>query len=78
MLKVSTRKNRKYMVTRGGKTIHFGDKRYYQYRDSTPLKAYSHLAHLDKKRQTNYKLRHEKTRHNKYSASWYADKYLWS
>ena len=77
--KVSTRKNKKYMVKlENGTTVHFGDKRYQQYRDSTGVGAYSHLNHLDKKRRENYKTRHEKTRHNKYSPSWFSDSFLWS
>ena len=41
----SKRKNKKYKVVikrRGlrNKTVHFGDKRYQQFKDSTPLKAY--------------------------------------
>ena len=77
--KVSTRKNKKYMVKlENGTTVHFGDKRFKQYRDSTGVGAYSHLNHLDKKRRENYKTRHEKTRHNKYSPSWFSDSFLWS
>jgi hypothetical protein len=59
------------------KTIQFGDKRYEQYKDVTPLKLYSHLNHLDKDRRKRYKIRHEKDRHTKYTAGWFADKFLW-
>ena len=54
----STRKNKKYMVVVNGKTYHFGDSRFAQYKDRTPLKLYSHLDHNDKKRQRNYFKRH--------------------
>lgn len=59
------------------KTIQFGDKRYEHYKDSTPLKLYTHLNHLDKERRKRYKNRHEKDRHVKYTAGWFADKFLW-
>jgi hypothetical protein len=52
--KVSTRKNKKYMVKVGNKWVHFGDKRYSQYTDRVPLKKYSHLDHKDLKRRANY------------------------
>ena len=75
----STRKHKKYMVwvSQLDKWIHFGDTRYQQYRDSTPLQLYTHLDHLDPERRRLYKARHEKTRHVKWSASWFADRYLW-
>lgn len=59
------------------KTIQFGDKRYQHYKDVTPLKLYTHLNHLDKERRKRYKIRHEKDRHIKYTAGWFADKFLW-
>lgn len=59
------------------KTIQFGDKRYQHYKDVTPLKLYTHLNHLDKDRRKRYKIRHEKDRHTKYTAGWFADKFLW-
>lgn len=59
------------------KTIQFGDKRYEHYKDSTPLKLYTNLNHLDKERRKRYKNRHEKDRHVKYTAGWFADKFLW-
>jgi hypothetical protein len=76
--KRSTRKNKKYMVTSPkGKTIHFGDSRYQQYKDSTPLKLYSHLDHGDKKRRANYLARSKKNSNNPESAQFYSIKYLW-
>lgn len=59
------------------KTIQFGDKRYEQYKDSTPLKLYTRLNHGDKERRRLYKCRHEGNRHAKFTAGWFADKYLW-
>lgn len=59
------------------KTIQFGDKRYEQFEDRTPLNLYSHLNHHDKERRKRYKIRHENDRHHKYTAGWFADKYLW-
>ena len=32
-----------------GKTVHFGDKRYQQHKNSTPLNLYSNLNHNDEK-----------------------------
>lgn len=78
-IRISTRKNKKYAARYkdSNEWIHFGDRRYGQYHDSTPLKAYSHLDHLDKKRRELYKQRHEKDRHNVGRAGWLADVYLW-
>ena len=45
----SKAKNKKYSVyVKGGKLIHFGDKRYGQYKDKIGL--YSHLDHNDGKK----------------------------
>jgi hypothetical protein len=38
--------------------INFGDRRYQQYKDRTPLHLYSKLNHLTRKRQENYFSRH--------------------
>lgn len=49
----STRKNKKYMVLNNNNNIvHFGDKRYEQFRDDIGL--YKNLNHNDKERQKNY------------------------
>ena len=64
-------------ITKRQQRVPFGDNRYEQYRDSTGLKLYSRLDHNDPKRRADYKARHEKTRHKIFSASWYADNYLW-
>ena len=39
------------------KTVNFGDQRYEQYKDSTPLKLYTKLNHGDKERRKNYQSR---------------------
>lgn len=79
---ISEQKNKKYNAilrhTNGHlKKIPFGDKRYEQFRDSTGLGIYSNLDHGDRKRQINYLKRHEKTRHNLYSSSYFSANYLW-
>ena len=78
----SNNKNKKYKAIlkddKGSfKSVHFGDTRYQQYKDTTGLGEYTHLDHNDDKRRRLYKSRHEKTRHNKHSASWFSDNYLW-
>ena len=84
-IKQSTQKNKKYMVKHNDKWIHFGDSRYEQFRDSTPLKLYSYLDHKDKERRKNYLLRAKGIK-NKFGALTYLDKnspnywsikYLW-
>lgn len=42
--------------------IHFGDRNYQQYRDSTPLKLYKKLNHGDRKRMQRYYMRHSGTK----------------
>lgn len=58
------------------RTVQFGDKRYEQYRDKTPLKLYSHKNHNDLKRRSNYRKRHNYKK-PKYSAGWFSLHYLW-
>lgn len=52
--------NKKYKVIVNGKVIQFGDKSYQQFRDSTPLKLYSHLNHNDMQRRKAFHARHKK------------------
>lgn len=81
----STRKNKKYMVFHKDKWIHFGDTRYEQFEDQTPLKLYSHLNHFDKKRRMNYLQRAKGIKDkngnltylDKNSPNYYSVKYLW-
>ena len=72
---VSDRKFKKYYAIVGNRKIYFGDSRYQQYHDK--MGHYANLDHHDKKRQKRYKMRHEKDRHIKFSAGWFADKILW-
>tara|TARA_R110002126_G_scaffold20028_9_gene74620 strand:+ start:710 stop:970 length:261 start_codon:yes stop_codon:yes gene_type:complete len=74
--------NKKYKVvitdtkTKKKKTVQFGDKRYQQFKDKTPLKLYSSKNHLDNKRRTSYIKRHNYKK-PKHSAGWFARNYLW-
>ena len=45
--------------------IHFGDSRYQQYKDRTPLKLYSKNNHNTRKRMQNYFNRHSGTKNRK-------------
>ena len=47
--------------TRKVRKIHFGDARYPQYRDRTPLGLYSHKNHGTRKRMQRYYSRHSGT-----------------
>ena len=76
---VSTRKNKKYSVYVKGKSgnprlIHFGDKRYGQFKDK--LGHYKRLDHNDPKRKANYYSRHGKAT-TKDSAKYWSHKILW-
>jgi hypothetical protein len=74
---ISPVKNKKYrVILSDGKKIDFGDTRHFHYRDSTPLKAYSHLNHNDKKRRDLYYARH-KIDYPIYTPDWLSKKYLW-
>jgi len=76
-IKVSSRKNKKYDVYKKGfYLLSFGDSRYQQYKDKTPLKHYSHLDHKDKERKRLYYARHGRTT-DKNSAKYWSNKYLW-
>ena len=84
--KKSTRAGKKYMVVVNGKTIHFGSSSMEHYRDTTPLKLYTHLNHNDKKRRASYLARAkgirnkagELTYKDKNSANYFSIKFLWS
>ena len=73
----STRKHKKYMVIFNDKRppVHFGDNRYQQYKDSTPLKLYARLNHGDMERRKRYYPRHGKAK--LHSAKYFSHKYLW-
>lgn len=67
-VKPSTRKNKKLDVYKNDiKIASIGDKRYSDY-----------LLTGDNKKKINYKKRHEKDRHKKGTAGYYADKILWT
>jgi hypothetical protein len=61
------------------KTVQFGDNRYEQYKDSTPLGLYSSKDHGDKQRRSNYRSRHgaQGYQNIKYTPAWFSYKYLW-
>jgi hypothetical protein len=77
----STRKLKKYDVYYGDKYItSFGGIRpngvpHSQYYDKLGL--FREYDNNDDKKRENYKKRHEKDRHNKYSAGWFSDLLLW-
>lgn len=82
-------KNKKYKVEfiyKGKKhSVNFGDKRYQQFKDLTPLKLYKHLDHGDKQRRKNYLKRSkgiknkqgELTKNNPLSSNYWSIRYLW-
>lgn len=77
---LSSAKNKKYSVyvksnsTGRPKLIHFGDRRYQQFRDK--LGFYKHLDHGDAKRRDKYYARHDRNAH-KDSAKYWSHKMLW-
>lgn len=75
---VSKAKNKKYSVyimkNNKKRLIHFGDKRYQQYKDK--LGHYASLNHNDKKRRDLYYKRHGKTT-DKNTAKYWANRVLW-
>eukprot|EP01046_Picozoa_sp_COSAG06_P009247 COSAG06_NODE_480_length_15163_cov_50.478757_10_plen_87_part_00 len=76
---VSKAKNKKYSLYVKGKNgrpklIHFGDKRYGQFKDK--IGHYSNLDHGDKKRKDNYYARHGKAT-SKDTAKYWSHKILW-
>lgn len=80
----SNRKNKKYMATVRNiytgeiNTMHFGDLRYQQFKDTTGLGLYSHLNHLDKKRQYSYIKRHVgNILPYHFSPGYFSLRYLW-
>ena len=92
-IEVSNAKNKKYTAfvynsgTKKIRKIHFGDKRYEQYKDSTNIKKYKNKDHKDKKRRRLYFLRHsgvktkkealKKEKKGKYTAKVLSHIYLW-
>lgn len=79
-------RNKKYTaITPDGKMVHFGDRRFEQFHDRTPLHLYSHLDHNNTARRINYRRRHraillkngEPAYKKKYSPAWFSYYYLW-
>lgn len=84
----SSRKNKKYVIkvdyNNVIKDIHFGDVRYEQYKDRTPIKLYKSLDHGNNERRINYLSRASKIiNHNglsmndPFSPNRYSMLYLW-
>ena len=80
----SPRKGKKYRValthkkTGKVKLIDFGSTSYKHFRDSTPVKLYSHLDHGDKERRRLYKARHKGfIKKGYYSPGFFSMRYLW-
>lgn len=80
----------KHKKTTKIRKIHFGDKRYQQYKDRTPLKLYKNKNHGTRKRMQNYYSRHSGTKNRKkaikqekrkskglYTAKILSHEYLW-
>lgn len=83
---ISTRQHKKYsVIAPSGKILHFGDKRYQQFKDSTGLGVYSHMDHLDLDRRELYRRRARGikdgtgrlTYRNRESPNYYAYNFLW-
>lgn len=72
---VSNAQYKKYYAVVDGRRVNFGDKRYEHYHDK--MGHYARLDHWDKERRRAYKTRHEKDRHTRGTAGWFADKILW-
>lgn len=72
---VSNARYKKYYAIVDGRRVNFGDKRYEHYHDK--MGYYANLDHWDKERRRAYKMRHEKDRHTRGTAGWFADKILW-
>lgn len=78
-LKKSTRRNKKYMAdviinNKSYKNKHFGDSRYGQYKDSTPLRLYCHLDNNDLARK---RLFHSRHKNNNGICSMLTKEFLW-
>lgn len=79
----STHKNKKYNALLQHKNtdkivkVPFGDTRYGQFRDQTPLKLYSDRDHNDLKRRQNYLARHAKDKDYKFSSGFFSSTFLW-
>lgn len=85
-------KDKKYVaLLNTGRKVNFGYSPMGQFRDSTPLKIFSHKNHGDRKRQIRYLQRHHgglttktealadeiRKNHGKITAKWLSTFYLW-
>lgn len=71
----SKRAHKKYAVTlASGRTVHFGDTRYQQYKDRIGL--FSDADHGDKERRRRYYARHGREAARE-SPKWFSHRYLW-
>lgn len=84
---ISTRQNKKYsVITPSGNTVHFGSKKYGQFKDSTGLGTYSHKDHLDLDRRELYRRRARGIKdgtgrlayRNRESPAYYSYNFLWN
>jgi hypothetical protein len=80
-IKKSKMKNKKYDIyvkvdNIYKKLLSFGQLPYEHFKDSTPLKLYTHLNHNDENRRRLYYLRHPRTT-DKTSARYWSNRYLW-
>ena len=74
-VKISTKKNKKIDIVKGGKVIaSVGDTRY---KDFHIYKKEDGIKKADERKRL-YKIRHQKTRVKKGTPSYYADKLLWT
>tara|TARA_Y100001958_G_C20654722_1_gene181116 strand:- start:15 stop:281 length:267 start_codon:yes stop_codon:yes gene_type:complete len=82
-IEVSPRKFKKYVAilrnlnTNRIKQVHFGDSRYQHYKDRTKLKHWKHLDHGDRRRLKRFRQRFKNKAKKKFSAAYFAWKYLW-
>lgn len=79
---VSNRKGKKYLVNFVHKgeihTVHFGSKNHLHFRDSTPIKAYSHLNHYNPIKRDQFFRRFAGQKINDpLSGIYWSARYLW-
>lgn len=72
---LSDRYPKKYYALINNKKIYFGDVRYGQYFDK--LGFYKYLNHYDKKRRSNFRARHNKSKNKLGTPGWFSFHILW-
>lgn len=76
-IRKSTRPFKKYDVYQNATyLLSFGDARYGHFKDVTPVKAFTHLNHLDPERRRRYYARHGSTTDTT-SARYWSHRFLW-